>query len=584
MREITQTIDTYYNEELEHLRSLAAEFARAHPEGAPSLGGPLDGPGSERLLEGVAFLTALLRRKLDDEFPEFIHGLMEMVFPHYLRPVPSVSIVAFAPKPGFEKTISVPAGTELPPAVVDDTLCSFRTCFDLEVHPLEIRYVGAKAQGSQLAQINMALRLSGMTLREWQPKRLSFMLGGPVHLAADICFLLRKYLDRIILEPADGGSSFVLPAECLKFPGFDPEAAILPYPARSFSGYRLLEEYFLLNSKLLFMDLVGWEAWRNRGDGTEFRVIFEFSRSPLPLSAIAPPQVILSATPVVNLFSTETEPVTLDHCSEKVRLVPRGLGQRDRFRIYSVDKVMGRRVGEPAERAYLPLEWFDQATQGSPLYEVTRSPSPVDDAPEVFLSFPYAVATPEPQIESLSVELTCTNGTLPARLGVGDIRGETTDSSGPLLFRNVVRPTVAMDPPLGRRTLWSLLGHLSLNHLSLADASNLRDMLRLYAFRGRTDHPGAAANLRQIEGIRGVSIEPASRFIRGAFMRGQSIEVVAQGDHFASLGALYLFGSLLNGFFALYSPMHSFTHFRLRESKTGETFTWPERMGARALL
>ena len=282
MREIETTFAKYYEQELERLRSLAAEFARAHPAAAPLLGGPLAGPDTERLLEGVAFLTGLIHQKLDDEFPEIIHSLMDIIFPHYLRPVPSVSVVAFSPKPGFERTISVPAGTGLPPTLVDDTPCSFRTCFDVEAHPLEVRYVGAKAERNQLAQINMALRLSGVTLRSWQPKSLSFMLGGPVSLAADICFLLMKYLDRIVLEPVDGGSACVLPAECLRFVGFDPETTILPYPARSFSGYRFLEEYFLLNAKPLFMELKGWEAWRDRGAGNEFRLIFEFSRSPLP--------------------------------------------------------------------------------------------------------------------------------------------------------------------------------------------------------------------------------------------------------------------------------------------------------------
>ena len=182
MREIRSKLDTYYGQELERLRSLAAEFARTHPASAAPLQGPLAGPETERLLEGVAFLTGLIREKLDDEFPEFVQALMELIFPFYLRPVPSISVVAFSSKPGFERTISVPAGTGLPPILVDGSPCRFRTCFDLEVHPLEVLYVGAKAEGNQLAQINMALRLSGLTLKEWQPKGLSFMLGGPVSL------------------------------------------------------------------------------------------------------------------------------------------------------------------------------------------------------------------------------------------------------------------------------------------------------------------------------------------------------------------------------------------------------------------
>ena len=98
-----------------------------------------------------------------------------------------------------------------------------------------------------------------------------------------------------------------------------------------------------------------WEAWQDTGDGREFRLIFELSRSPLPLSAITPPQIIISATPVVNLFSAEAEPITLDHRSEKVRILAGG-AQRDHFRIHSVEKVVGRIEGTPEEKTYLPLE------------------------------------------------------------------------------------------------------------------------------------------------------------------------------------------------------------------------------------
>jgi type VI secretion system protein ImpG len=583
MREIRSKLDTYYGQELERLRSLAAEFARTHPASAAPLQGPLADPETERLLEGVAFLTGLIREKCDDEFPEFVQALMELIFPFYLRPVPSISVVAFSSKPGFERTISVPAGTGLPPILVDGSPCRFRTCFDLEVHPLEVLYVGAKAEGNQLAQINMALRLSGLTLKEWQPKGLSFMLGGPVSLAADISFLLMGYLDRIILEPVDGGSPCILGAECLRFTGFDGEATILPYPARSFSGYRTLDEYFLLNAKLLFMELRGWEAWQDTGDGREFRLIFELSRSPLPLSAITPPQIIISATPVVNLFSAEAEPITLDHRSEKVRILAGG-AQRDHFRIHSVEKVVGRIEGTPEEKTYLPLESVGRSTRDNPVYEVSRTISPTDGLPEVYLSFPYPNGASELQTEIISVDLLCTNGTLPESIGAGDICGQMEGLSGPLLFKNMIEPTRATDPPLGDKTLWRLVGHLSLNYLPLANASNLKELLLLHAFPGREGLPEANSNLRQIEGIVAVSTKPVRRLVRGAVMIGQSVEVVAEGDHFASLGALYLFGSLLDRFFALYAPMNTFTRFLLKEFRTGETLTWPERMGTRPLL
>ena len=80
----------YYQQQLQNLRELTREFSKVHPAIAPMLSGTTSDPDVERLLEGVAFMTGLLHRKLDDEFPEIIHGLMDIIFPHYLRPIPSM--------------------------------------------------------------------------------------------------------------------------------------------------------------------------------------------------------------------------------------------------------------------------------------------------------------------------------------------------------------------------------------------------------------------------------------------------------------------------------------------------------------
>ena len=90
--------DRYYQDELAYLRELGKEFAKAHPALAPMLAGPGSDPDVERLLEGVAFLTSKLRLKLDDELPEIVHSLLEILWPHFLRPIPSTTIVEFNPK------------------------------------------------------------------------------------------------------------------------------------------------------------------------------------------------------------------------------------------------------------------------------------------------------------------------------------------------------------------------------------------------------------------------------------------------------------------------------------------------------
>ena len=91
----------YYEAEMRYLREAGKEFAQAHPDRARLLNidrvGERD-PHVERLFEGFAFLLGRLRQKLDDELPELTEGLVSMLWPHYLRMIPSLSILEVSPE------------------------------------------------------------------------------------------------------------------------------------------------------------------------------------------------------------------------------------------------------------------------------------------------------------------------------------------------------------------------------------------------------------------------------------------------------------------------------------------------------
>ena len=110
----------YYKRELQHLRELGGEFAREFPK----IAGPASGstafecadPYVERLLEGFAFLAARVQLKLDAEFPRFTQHLLEMVYPHYLAPTPSMAVVQLQPnlrEGALADGFVVPRGTVL---------------------------------------------------------------------------------------------------------------------------------------------------------------------------------------------------------------------------------------------------------------------------------------------------------------------------------------------------------------------------------------------------------------------------------------------------------------------------------------
>ncbi len=571
----------YYQQQLQNLRELAREFSRLHPAAAPMLGSQSADPDVERLLEAVAFLTGMLRRKMDDSLPEIIHGLMDVVLPHYLRPIPATSIVVFTPKPSMMESIQVPAGTSIRSVALDDTDCVFQTCFDLEVHPLQLVEARVARRVGSTPQIRLTLELKGPTLSQWQPSRLCFFLGGGYAQAADLYCLLTRQVEKIELVPASGGSPCRLTPRMLKPIGFERGNSLFPYPARSFSGYRLLQEYFVLPRKFLFLDLVGWDRWQDRGDGSRFEIVFHLSPQAKAPQQVSAEQFRLFATPVVNLFKMEADPVTFDHHRERVRVVP-AADKPGSIEIYSIDKVTGFSEGSVERNRYSPINLFSPSQPGT-CYQVIRRVSPVSGRPEVFLAFSYDPDARQPATETLSIELTCTNGRLPERLQLGEICRPTYDSPELLAFENIIPATAPVDPALEGKELWSFLSHLSLNLLSLMDLEGLRQLLRLYVFPNGRDRVKITANLKRVAGITAVASQPADTLVRGFLVRGQQINLEARQDHFACTGDLFLFGSILNHFFSQYSNINSFTRLVIKESLTGETFTWQEMVGARPL-
>ena len=113
----------YYNQELQHIREGAAEFAREFPKIASRLAlettnaqGECVDPYVERLLEGFAFLTARIQIKIDAEHARFTQALLEMVYPGYLAPVPSAIIARITPdhgEPGLAEGFRLPRGSVL---------------------------------------------------------------------------------------------------------------------------------------------------------------------------------------------------------------------------------------------------------------------------------------------------------------------------------------------------------------------------------------------------------------------------------------------------------------------------------------
>ena len=573
----------YFQEELSHLKDMAVEFSKAHPALAPMLSGPTGDPDVERLLEGVAFLTALLREKLDDEFPEIIHELMQLIWPHYLRPLPSTTIVAFSPKPTLKHSLTIPAGIHIGSVPVEGTSCLFKTCYDVELHPLDILEASFVQPPGQAPVIKLLLELRDLKVSDWHPKGLRFFLSGDYASASDLYFLLRYHLKGIGIKPLDDGSSAYLTSEFLRPLGFSTKEALIPYPSHSFPGYQILQEYFTLPEKFLFLELVGWDRWQDRGEGSRFEISFELDDLPSQPPRVKKENFLLSATPAINIFPHDADPIRLDHRQTRYLVRPSGTSP-SHYQVYSVENVVGYVQGTAEERVYLPFELFHAHSEDHPVYHLNFGKSAVDQAYNVYLSVAYPHEAGPPVAETLSINLLCTNGSLPEHLQIGDLSVSTSSSPEFAEFRNIRPPTASFVPPLGTNLLWRLLSHLSLNYLSLARPENLRALLELYVFPESRDRAAILANRKRIAGIENIEARGSDRLVSGILMRGQKIKLSLRQDHFASQGDLFLFGCVLDYFLGCYGSINTYTYLTIEEVLKGDLYKWPARIGEHPLI
>jgi len=569
----------FYASELARLRANSVEFAQANPAVAPMLGAVSTDPDVERLLEGVAFLNGLTLQKLDDEFPEIVQELASILVPQFLRPLPAASMLAFSPKAPLSEKAVIPSGTEIGSAPVDGVVCKFQTTAPVEAYPVSLQQAGTEA----LSDGTRALRLQFGSTEDDQgtvlPQRLRLYLAQETSAATNLLLLLGNQLKSVrVYDPA--GHSIVLSPK-LGFPAFDEP--LLPYPDNAFPAFGWLQELLFFPQKFLFFELTDLNKGKGQLQGTTFRLEFIFHKSSVPLPSVSVHDFALNVTPVINLFSHEAEPINLNHEAAEHLVSPSGAHKRQ-FQIYSIDSVTGYVQGNSANKDYVPFSLLTHAKdikQAS--YRSSMRPSITSDNVDTYLSVVYD-QDEQPTNETLSVRLTCTNRYLPQALKLGDISQATSSSPERFSFANITPVTASIDPPSGEKLLWDVISHTTLNLLSLASAENLRALLRLYNSTCTQDRAVRSANERQIDGIADLSVTREMRLVRGTMMQGQHIVLTCEERNWASPGALYLWGCVLDRFLACYAGINSYTRFEIHDKNTGTEFKWPIRMGQKPLL
>jgi type VI secretion system protein ImpG len=618
----------YYGRELNYVREMGAEFAREFPKIAGRLG--LDtfecaDPYVERLLEGFAFMAARVHLKIDDEFPRFTQHLLEIIYPQYLSPTPSMGVMQLQPNLGegaLGQGYRVPRGTGLRSVLGrgDQTACEYRTAHDVTLWPLEISHAEYTGYLGDLGEIDLprrpraALRLrlratAGLKMSDLALDELTLFIRGsdelPMRLYEQLLGHSLALVVRSTTRPAPW--QHVVADDPIVSVGFEDDEALLPYGPRSFQGYRLLQEYFAFSARFLFVKLRGLGPAVRRCSASEIEIVLLSDLHDRTLDGVvSADHFALFCTPAANLFPRRADRIHLTEAVNQYHVLPDRTRPMD-FEVHTVGEVVGFGSTAEVKQPFHPFfAWNDQTADGETpaYYTVQRQPRVLSArqrargarssyvGSEVFLSLVDPDEGPyRSSLRQLAVETWCTNRDLPLHLSLGQGRTDfTLDTGAPVeAIRCLAGPTPPRPSHAHGDTSWRLISQLSLNYLSLVDAASgagekaqaLREMLSLYA------DLSDSGSRKQIDGIRATASAGITRAlpVAGPTTFGRGLEISLTCDEAAFEGAgVFLLGAVLERFFAKYSSINSFTETVLKTIQRGEIMRWRARIGQRKII
>ena len=621
----------YYEQELKHIRESAAEFAKEHPKVAKRLalsdaasGGECPDPYVERLLEGFAFLSARIQIRQDAEYARFTQHLLELVYPGFLAPLPSMLIAQLLPDLNDAGLAAGPKVARLSTMQSrllpgERTPCTFRTAHDIRLWPLEVGQVRYQSHVTGLSpqtlerapRARACLRVrfkvtAALTSSQLALDTLTLHLAGGDGVAYRLYEqLFAQCLVVAVHQPNKRHSPCIdnLPADALEPGGLRDDEALLPPVSQSFTGYRLLKEYAAMPERYLFVHIHGLQKILSRIESDEFELLFVMDRIDTVLEkTVATSNFKLHCVPAINLFPKKADLIDVKPGQHEHPLVADN-GQKMNFEIYSIDQVYGiDESGVPKSREFHPIyRRHDQSVESEQaFYAIRRVPHYLTKeqtsrartgyiGTELYLSLVDRDEAPASGgVSHLSVQTLCSNRDLPITLSLGNAEDFSFEDSMPVQGVRCLseRPTRPIAPQVEGQTPWRLLSHLQLNYLSLVDgierkgAEGLRELLSLYGL-----DPQSPLH-KQVDGLVSVSSQPAICRVPVpgpiAFGRGVAVSLTCDEQAFEG-GNIMVLATVLERFLARHASINSFVQLVLLSQTRGEIKRWKPRIGLRAI-
>ena len=589
-------LEYYFEQELKFLRRSLVQYAAQNPEAAAKLQISQEGDGYadvERIVHGAALLNARTAAKIDDGHREIIEGFLNVLYPHYLRPLPSMGIAQFDfDEANFQPRIELDrASTRL--LVGSGETATFTLPEDMVVLPIRLerlRLAGPPfavnaeriSPRRQVSALQFQLTRAGV---EGPLQEVDFGQSLRLFLAEERSdtfelyeFLLRNVSGICFSAPGQDEPFAELPPSALKPVGLDPSSErLLRYEDHSFPGYGLLTELFAYPSRFNFLDLQLPDLTELGEASSLIVTIFLKEQSERLENLLDDDWLRLNCCPIINLFAPDAGTIVedFDHSSHEIPLVVERVANQqdsqfrtfeDRFEIFSVDSVSLLDCGTQESVELFPLYSVpptDRAFEGASYYWIRRdflrsSGGPIIGSDVYLQTTPVIESVERPQHLQYRVEATVMDRAVSLDRNVSVRLAEAVKGVKSI---HCIRPlSPAVRPFQASRDLWRIVNHMATNTITLLSKDALQSLLSLYQVFESSRQGGSASQLARA--IKSVDAEPSMQrvYVKGrpAFVRGTDIQIGVDPSDLPA-GKAYLLGAVLGSFLCGTHSINSFT-------------------------
>ncbi|MBH0033618.1 MULTISPECIES: type VI secretion system baseplate subunit TssF [unclassified Pseudoalteromonas] len=559
----------YFDAQMRLLTQAGKQFAQFYPEHAGMLN--IDAlkdrdPHIERLLEGVAYLTAHTQKRLDESVPEVSEQVLRQLCPILLSYYPSSTVVQFKPKLAMQKTHTILKGLQLnpPKAKADNKKIIFSTTHGLDVVPLDVEHV--RYQESHLgAELRIGLKFVCQGERSnFDLSKLNFYLRGDTPLCSALFQLLKTPNKQAELDFGANHFEFnkKLKAKGCSATYLDIDGALLPSAAKSHPGYALLLDYFNAKDRFYFLTFDGLKDEEFPEHIDRFEIVFRGDNKLPPGHQLSKENILINCVPAVNLFSQAAEPIKIEP-NRTDYMISADQARFDHVFSYTVDAVAGRNSITGQSYDYTPRYQSVFEDEKKLFTVLTKDVGAA--APTHYLQLPFNL---EDEKETLSVDLTSFNAGWPRQLlQEGDLNEGGKDMPSIVEVKNVIRPTNYLACP-SQPKHWQLISLLNVKFSQITQVTELKRLLVLF------DWSNKAENRLRIESILKITATPISQIKRGIFIKGVDVLIDIDESKFVGDADLYHFCNVLHEFFLMYAPINESVQTRVNAIPSYKSWSW----------